>query len=278
MIENTPSLEQHSFNVHVATVLDVQCGAIYNNILYWVRKNRANNDNFHEGRYWTYNSVDAFHRLMPYLTDNQIRRSLEKLEDAGFIVSGTFNKAGYDRTKWYSTEVQIDLANLPNGIGTNAEPIPNINTNKNTNEKTLIVQPSVDTIDIPDFDEWVDTMESESQQHEKSMQQHSDSNATELKKGSLVGFEDFWEAYGLKKSRKACETKWKGLSRDDKSKALEVVGDHNLITAHDGARYRPHPLTWLNQRRWEDDISQDLLRAGIRKTKTEYKKTELDEW
>lgn len=115
---------EHHFNIEDAKKYGVECAVILNNIKHWSVVNKANNNNFHEGKYWTYNSVNAFTEIFPYLTKDKIRRCLDKLEDSGEIVSGNFNKSHYDRTKWYSLSCQMDLAQMPNGNGSDAKPIP----------------------------------------------------------------------------------------------------------------------------------------------------------
>ena len=114
----------HSFDPEVAKKAGVNAAVIYQNIAFWVEKNRANNKHLHEGRYWTYNSMRAFEELFPYLTQKQIRTAIDKLIDCGLIVAGNFNKAGYDRTKWYSLQGQIELPSRANGIDQKGEPIP----------------------------------------------------------------------------------------------------------------------------------------------------------
>ena len=51
---------EHHFDIEIAKKLNVNCAVIYNNIQFWTAKNRANNHNFIDGKYWTYNSVKAF--------------------------------------------------------------------------------------------------------------------------------------------------------------------------------------------------------------------------
>lgn len=114
----------HSFDPAIAEKVGVNAAVIYQNIAFWVEKNRANNKHLHEGRYWTYNSMRAFEELFPYLTQKQIRTAIDKLIDCNLIVAGNFNKAGYDRTKWYSLQGQIELPSWANGIDQKGEPIP----------------------------------------------------------------------------------------------------------------------------------------------------------
>jgi hypothetical protein len=117
----------HSFDPDIALRVGLAPAVIYQNICWWIAKNKANDENLIDGHYWTYNSVKAFAELFPYLTEDQVRRALDKLIDAGLIVTGNHNKVAYDRTKWFRLSCQFDLANLPNGFGEIAKPIPDIN-------------------------------------------------------------------------------------------------------------------------------------------------------
>lgn len=114
----------HSFNPEIAEKVGVNAAVIYQNILWWAQKNAANEKHFHDGRYWTYNSILAFESLFPYLTAKQIRSALSCLEDEGFIVSGNYNQSTYDRTKWYSPNGQLDLPCRANGFDPEGKPIP----------------------------------------------------------------------------------------------------------------------------------------------------------
>ena len=51
------------------------------NLNYWLLKNKANNKHFHDGKYWTYNSMEAFTLLFDFLTKRQIERILKNLKD-----------------------------------------------------------------------------------------------------------------------------------------------------------------------------------------------------
>lgn len=123
----------HHFNIDHAAKYGLHEAIIISNIEFWIAKNKANNKHFHDGRYWTYNSVKAFAELFPYLSANQVRRALDSLVESGVLVKGNYNQSAYDRTSWFAfsdtwdcAECQIDLANLPNGNAAYAKPIPYI--------------------------------------------------------------------------------------------------------------------------------------------------------
>ncbi len=92
----------HSFNTDIAEEVGVNAAIIYENIMFWCLKNKANNHNEYEGKYWTFNSVKAWKKLFPYLGISAIRSALRKLEEGGFILVGKHNEDPYDQTKWFS--------------------------------------------------------------------------------------------------------------------------------------------------------------------------------
>ena len=99
----------HTFDVAVATRYGVDAAIMIENFRFWIAKNKANGRHFYEGRFWTYNSIKAFSELFPYWTEKQIRRILDKLEDAEVLVSGSFNASPWDKTKWYAFGERFDL-------------------------------------------------------------------------------------------------------------------------------------------------------------------------
>lgn len=129
----------HSFNILVAAKLkDIGRAVLLDYIAYWTQKNAANNRNFHDNGYWTYNTLDGFAKLFPYMTVDQIRRRLDWLVEHGYVLKGNYNEHQYDRTTWYTITYKAvelfaksfaeyyhqHLAYLPQGKGEDAEPIP----------------------------------------------------------------------------------------------------------------------------------------------------------
>lgn len=83
-----PDAAFHSFDAEIAMRVSINAAVVYRNLVFWVRHNETNRRNFHEGRYWTYNSTVAFEEQLPYLTDKQIRTALDKLVEAELILRG----------------------------------------------------------------------------------------------------------------------------------------------------------------------------------------------
>lgn len=143
---------KHWFDADVAKQLGINSAILLENIYFWIKKNEANKKHYHDGKYWTYNSVEAFTKLFPYFTYDSIRYSLEKLEKAGFIITGNYNQMPMDKTKWYALtekayslleKSQMDLGFFPDGNGENPKAIPD---NKTYKEKKERKEPSYDEI------------------------------------------------------------------------------------------------------------------------------------
>lgn len=136
--------EIHYFDVNIAKLYGVNCAVIFQNIWHWIRKNEANGTNFYDGYYWTYNSTRAFKELFPYLSQKQIETALRKLRDENILITGNYNEVKYDRTLWYAiTEKgkailhsgEMETTFNGNENSPQGEPIPDINTNINTDKK-----------------------------------------------------------------------------------------------------------------------------------------------
>ena len=93
--------KHYSFDTDVAKVVGVDEAVMLENIAYWIDKNRANEINFYDGCFWTYNSANAFTELFPFWTPKQVRRILGNLTK-GYVMIGNYNKSPYDKTRWYS--------------------------------------------------------------------------------------------------------------------------------------------------------------------------------
>lgn len=164
---------QHSFSVRAAEKVGIEAAVLLQNISYWCEHNAANGKGFHDGMFWTYNSIAAFVEQFPYMNAGKIRTALKKLEDQGYILVGNYNANKYDRTKWYAVtkegaellkEVpepafaktgtsicqnkQMDLQKSENRIAKNDKPIPNIETDIKQDRKTnnRFVPPSVEDV------------------------------------------------------------------------------------------------------------------------------------
>ena len=90
----------------------------------------------------------------------------------------------------------------------------------------------------------------------------SESNAKNARKSRDEAFEKFWSAYPRKagSKQKAFEAfKKAGVSLDILLEAIETQ-KNSAQWSKDNGQFIPHPTTWLNGKRWEDQLAVD--RAG----------------
>lgn len=147
----------HYFNTEIAKEVGVNAAVILENIAHWVLKNKANDKNFYDGHYWTYNSRTAMTALFPYLSEKQVRYALDALRKADMVLTGNYNKSSYDRTLWYTVSDScakkyfpelLDWPKRANELDGVGQPIPDINTN-NKPDNNISHQTDLKASDAP---------------------------------------------------------------------------------------------------------------------------------
>ena len=132
----------HTYNTNIAKKAGILCAVFLQHFYFWHLKNKGNKKHLYDGKYWTYNSINGFRLMFDYLTDKQIRYTIEKLVKKKYIIKGNYNKVKYDRTSWYALtnkalrlfvegsylKGQIEVTKKANGIDKKGEPIPDTDT------------------------------------------------------------------------------------------------------------------------------------------------------
>ncbi len=79
-----------------------------------------------------------------------------------------------------------------------------------------------------------------------------------LDKFSFEQFNIFWMAYPRKVGKGAAEKIWEKMKGDKElfDKIIQAVANQRNSEQwlRDNGVFIPHPATWLNQRRWEDEV------------------------
>jgi Zn-finger nucleic acid-binding protein len=104
----------HFMNLALAVAYGTNESLFLTNLCFWIEKNKANKAHFHKGRYWVYNTMDAWAELFPYFTKDQIRHLIDKMKRKKILLVGTFNRTRYDRTQWYSVSDEV-MSRYANG-------------------------------------------------------------------------------------------------------------------------------------------------------------------
>jgi hypothetical protein len=91
-----------SFNIEFAKRYGVDEAIMVKSFQFWIRLNKANKVNYHDKRYWTYNTNKSLTEYYPFWTEKQVRRIIESLVGKEILIKGNYNKIAYDRTIWYA--------------------------------------------------------------------------------------------------------------------------------------------------------------------------------
>ena len=170
-------IKTHHFQVDDAVLYGVEKAVLLNNLKYWLDHAKANGKKAIDGYHWTFNSATSFAELIPYIDSRKIGRLMRELEADGIVIVGNHNRAGYDRTKWYTMpeyalqpaspvivqNVTVDCQNMDNALSQFEQPIPDINTdNKPDSNQVKNCEPSVNQFDsaimLVIFDFWKEVM------------------------------------------------------------------------------------------------------------------------
>lgn len=168
---------EHSFDIDLAKEFGIPSAILLNSFAFWIHKNEANNTNFYDGTYWTYNSVSAYAKMFPYLSEKQIRTAIQNLVDRGVLKTGNYNKSAYDRTLWYALtdygksilpKSQFHLPYRENGDTQEGKPIPVINTDIDTsnNKESICISNDIQyTKEKIPYSEIIDYLNAKTGQH-----------------------------------------------------------------------------------------------------------------
>lgn len=260
---------KHTFDIAVAEKVGVNAAILFENIAYLCEYHRANQLNEHDGKFWVYNSRRAFAELYPYLSEKQVRSALDTLVAGNLLVKGNYNKLVFDRTLWYAVTDEgmamyhagcEDWPNKANMSAQEGQAIPDINTDNLCNKNTPYDHTSY------------------------SHTSYSPSTPRKRGNGTPQRFDDFWRIYPRHVNKATAMKAWAKLKADD-SLVDTIIND--VKRRLDGEwkdadiQFIPHPSTYLNQRRWEDESPSEKpapQKSKYTRPRGEYGPSDGDYW
>lgn len=76
-----------------------------------------------------------------------------------------------------------------------------------------------------------------------------------------ISFESFWNLYGKKVGdRTACEKKWNKLKGEEREKIMKTLPD--FMAQWSDKQFQPYPATYLNQKRWNDELKTSTSKSS----------------
>lgn len=109
IIINNLLLNEHPLQVMptLATLIGLNEAIVLQQIHYWLKHKEKTNQDYIDGHYWVYNTYEQWQEQFPFWSIMTIRRTMTKLENRGLLIAGNYNRAGFDKTKWYTIDYNI---------------------------------------------------------------------------------------------------------------------------------------------------------------------------
>lgn len=150
------------FDSNLAAEIGLNEAIVLSQLCYWISLNEKAGRNFHDGRYWTYNTFEQWQEQFPFWSVRTIKTIFSNLRELGLITVGNHNKSNIDRTNWYAVNEEA-LSRLCNSCTMDSDnpalPIPENNSKEYRKEKrdrvlsaersepTTVSNPHVETIE-----------------------------------------------------------------------------------------------------------------------------------
>ncbi|ULG72988.1 replication protein [Macrococcus brunensis] len=222
------------YPIQVLPSLAVQIGLneaiILQQVHYWLN----NSKHFHDGRKWIYNSYPQWKKQFPFWSEKTIKRTITSIEKQGLFHIGNYNRAGFDRTKWYSINYEAvnNLVSRPSGqndptSGSNWADGKGQNDPTNTRDYTE-TSPETTSLD--------------------NMSDSKESNVIVTKQQ----FNEWWNAYNKKIGRKKAEDKFRQCVKKHGFDAV-MNGTRKYLATIKDKQFQKHPLTFLNGEHYNDE-------------------------
>ncbi|WP_241955553.1 replication protein [Staphylococcus chromogenes] len=208
---------------------------ILQQIHYWLNSSKHNYD----GKKWIYNSYPKWIEQFPFWRESTIKRTITSLEKQNLVHVGNYNKAGFDRTKWYSINYTTlnKLMTRPSGQND-----PTMRSNWH------------DGIGQNDPTNTIDYTETSSETNNNS--------ATDV---TQERFDEWWNLYNKKIDKKKAYSLFKStLKKYDFETVMN--GTREYLKTITDKQYQKYPKTFLGQEsflnNYEDEIKHTNKSSG----------------
>ncbi len=220
----------------LASVIGLNEAIVLQQLNYWLHSKSAKQI---DGRLWIYNTYDNWRKdNFPFWSERTIRRAFDSCEKKGLILTGNFNKAGFDKTKWYSIDIKKLDELMDSACGQNDQTEWTKRTDGSGQDG------HTNTIYYPDTT-------SNTNKHSAS---HSNAQSVaQLEKD----FEEVWTKYPNKKGKKQAFNHYKAWRRASVKHNNEYLLDRlnkYLVYCQQNSWYHPmNGSTWFNGR-FDDEL------------------------
>lgn len=208
---------------------------ILQQVHYWLLKS----NNIRDGYKWVYNSYSEWNKQFPFFSRNTMIRAFNSLEKQGLLITANYNKAGFDKTKWYRIDYEklVGKRSTQNGYTSNPKWVDGDTQNGQTNTNRL--------------------PETTSENNNKHSASHSNAQRVSQLEEE---FEKVWSKYPNKKGKKQAFNHYKAWRKSSTKHTNEYLLERLKVYMTDLQQNSwKHPMngsTWFNGR-FDDELEVD---------------------
>ena len=224
----------------LARLVGLNEAIILQQVHYWLQRS----SNIKDGHRWVYNSYPNWYKQMPvWKSETTMRTAFKRLEKQGLLITANYNKAGFDKTKWYRIDydklssLENKLPSAKNWQTTSQNLADGTAKNWQTNTKRL--------------------PENTTETNNKHSASHSNAQRVSQLEEE---FEKVWTKYPNKKGKKQAFNHYKAWRKSSIKHTNEYLIDRldkYLAYCQQNSWYHPmNGSTWFNGR-FDDELEVD---------------------
>lgn len=252
----TVTADTHIINVSIAKEVGLVESILLSHFYMWTQLNASIESCQFDDKTWFYKSSAQICEIYPYLSQEKVKRAIERLVQSGLLYKRVNVDNGLLKANWYSLSDKViswyASGKIPNaGYNTQRKvqyptsgTIPNKDNNNivNNNKDIFIEKENI----LKEKDISFDSPES------NARDLFSDMAAEDFADYDTPTFDAFWNLYDKKMGKIKVKAKWDKLSKADKKAIMDYLPKY--VESTPDKQYRKHPLTFLNQEGWNDEI------------------------
>lgn len=242
-----------SFGMELAKKVGFENAGFLQDIFYWIGYNKSSGENFRDGRYWSYSTLEELQKRHPYWTVKQIQRIIKNCKENGWLLVGNYNRNPYDRTNWYSVSDEIIETIYGN------RKIETGNVDITERENGVCQEQNCTCYQTGESIKYNNNIDNNSD----NVNTYAQSEKIYSKSGT--DFDAFWKAYPKKKNKIDAKKAFSKVKVPLQT-LLDAIEKQKNSTQwkKDNGQYIPYPASWLRAGAWEDEVETQQLNDRYR--------------
>lgn len=193
-------------------------------------------------------------------------------------------RANYKDKKWRGEVIHrgewiTSLEHMSQETGLSVQQVrTSIDKLKSTNEITYLGTPNYSKITVKNYKKYQQATSSLTNEQQTINKRLTTTKERKKERNIYIcSFEKFWNLYPRKIGKKKAESAYKKVatSKNKEKEILKGLGEYikKWRAENTDSKFIPHPTTWINQGRWEDEveISKEVYKKNSREHENHWK-------